>query len=95
MYTSGEFSETTTVVSGYGAVYDDICTTEVGQLVSALFIAHSGNCDVMEFNDDGKIVAFRSYVQCEDDWTSDLVNYDVSGESLASTLRDWRYFGLL
>jgi predicted DNA binding protein len=34
-------------------------------------------------------------VQYEDDWTSSLVNYDVSGEFLASTFRDRRYFGLL
>jgi len=33
-------------------------------------------------------------VQYEDDWTSSLVNYDVSGEFLASTFRDRRYFGL-
>ncbi|WP_340101829.1 helix-turn-helix domain-containing protein [Salinibaculum salinum] len=34
-------------------------------------------------------------VQYEDDWTSSLVNYDVSGEFLASTFRGRRYFGLL
>ena len=34
-------------------------------------------------------------VKYEDDWTSTLVNYDVSGEFLASTFRDRRYFGLL
>jgi predicted DNA binding protein len=34
-------------------------------------------------------------VQYEDDWTSSLVEYDVSGEFLASTFRDRRYFGLL
>jgi len=34
-------------------------------------------------------------VQYEDDWTSSLINYDVSGEFLASTFRDRRYFGLL
>jgi len=34
-------------------------------------------------------------VTYEDDWTSSLVSYDVSGEFLASTFRDRRYFGLL
>lgn len=33
-------------------------------------------------------------VTYEDDWTSTLANYDVSGEFLASTFRDRRYFGL-
>jgi len=34
-------------------------------------------------------------VEYEGDWTSDLGRYDVSGEFLASTFRDRRYFGLL
>ncbi|MFC6954203.1 helix-turn-helix domain-containing protein [Halorubellus litoreus] len=34
-------------------------------------------------------------VRYEDDWTSSLAAYDVSGEFLASTFRDRRYFGLL
>jgi predicted DNA binding protein len=34
-------------------------------------------------------------VRYEGDWTSSLANYDVSGEFLASTFRDRRYFGLL
>ena len=34
-------------------------------------------------------------VRYENDWTSTLVNHDVSGEFLASTFRDRRYFGLL
>ena len=33
-------------------------------------------------------------VTYEDDWTSSLASYDVSGEFLASTFRDRRYFGL-
>jgi len=34
-------------------------------------------------------------VRYEGDWTSALVKYDVSGEFLASTFRDRRYFGLV
>lgn len=33
-------------------------------------------------------------VKYEDDWTSSLVDQDVTGEFLASTFRDRRYFGL-
>lgn len=34
-------------------------------------------------------------VQYEGDWTDSLASYDVTGEFLASTFRDRRYFGLL
>lgn len=34
-------------------------------------------------------------VQYEGDWTKELGRYDVSGEFLASTFRDRRYFGLM
>jgi len=36
----------------------------------------------------------RLSVQYESHWTSSLASYDVSGEFLASTFRDQRYFGL-
>lgn len=37
----------------------------------------------------------RLSVQYDGHWTSSLASYDVSGEFLASTFRDCRYFGLL
>jgi len=41
------------------------------------------------------MLTVRLSVQYDGHWTSSLASYDVSGEFLASTFRDCRYFGLL
>jgi predicted DNA binding protein len=43
---------------------------------------------------EAEMLTAKLSVRYEDDWTSSLADYDVSGEFLASTFRDRRYFGL-